>query len=331
MSEHRIRYIIGAGASANAIATVKNFNTLFYKWADYMDQYHAPSEEDKELMKLLRGTLRDVGDRVGETFSIDTYARMLWLRKDDLGLKKLKALMTLILNLEQFSNPSDIRYDIFLSSLLQTNGDKISFPKNIQIVSWNYDFQFELALAKILGKHLKDINTKEFFGSSGFVKLNGSVLCERSFDESNKKEEYDYLKKVYNNWPLILKAKDIISSGKGSLGEVCFSWEGVVDFRKMLSSFIPTVTVVVGYSFPTFNRNVDLGLIQTDSVNQKDPVYIQCNSSNTTWGNEEVRSKLLGMGIQEHRIKDVSNSTEFLVPYEFNVSPKRFAPIVSFR
>lgn len=321
MSEHRIRYIIGAGASALAIPTVQGFIMLFSKWEKNLTGKFGSNNLERVVLDRVHREMIKLSSKVNSTFSIDTYARMLWIRGDFKGLNALKTTITLLLTLEQLNRPSDKRYDVFLGSLLQRENDQLIFPRNIQIISWNYDFQIELSLAKILGVNPDKIDVSEVFEPHQFVRVNGAVLCPESFKKSNKEPKYVNGIDVYKCWPLIKKAGTSLYRNRDSIGAIKFAWEEERNFSE-INSFKPNVTVIVGYSFPTFNREVDLNLFETYYSDQSDPVYIQCNSPDSVLGNQEVRSKLLGMGVQKHRIKDVLSSSEFLVPYEFNVPKK---------
>jgi len=48
---------------------------------------------------------------------------------------------------EQTRIPADMRYDTFYASTLKVETDskktQLNLPENIQVISWNYDYQFE--------------------------------------------------------------------------------------------------------------------------------------------------------------------------------------------
>ncbi len=316
-NSHKVRYIIGAGASANSVKTVQGFHTMFSDWGATIPTSPRESFIEVEKLQKLGDELRAMALEIKSTFSVDTYARMLWLRGDTQGLARLKALITLVLTLEQKSKQPDKRYDVFLSSLLQKENSEMSFPSNIQIVSWNYDFQIELVLAKILNNDGGENQTK-IFGENQFISINGSGLCEHTFAKDisvSRKQQKDV---VYKNKRVVEKAIEVLNEESQSLGGIKFFWESKQDFEN-INSFDPDVTVVIGYSFPTFNREVDLQLFAGKQHDLGHKVYIQCNGPSSLDGNKEVKSKLLGMGFNEKSIQDVETSNEFLIPFEFNL------------
>lgn len=75
--------------------------------------------------------------------SIDNLAKKFLIRGSYDNLKKLKVCLSAYLILEQILNTPDPRYDAFFASIIKERST--NFPKNVRIVSWNYDYQLELA------------------------------------------------------------------------------------------------------------------------------------------------------------------------------------------
>ena len=138
--EPKFTYLIGAGASANVLPVVnqfakriktfrrefhtelKNLKILMH-WDPYLDELQALISESEKF-----GT-------------IDTLAKYYYL-KDKSKLFKLKKILSTYFVLEQsILKKQDNRYLIFLTTIM--NGIKL--PKKIKLLTWNYDFQFELA------------------------------------------------------------------------------------------------------------------------------------------------------------------------------------------
>ena len=74
--------------------------------------------------------------------TIDTYAKMLYVKDEKMEYKKIKESISIFLLLSQVFESRDLRYDGFIASLI--NRDK-GLPSDIHILSWNYDTQFEFA------------------------------------------------------------------------------------------------------------------------------------------------------------------------------------------
>ena len=118
--------------------------------------------------------------------TIDTYAKMLFVTKRSEEYERIKRILTLFLLLHQIKTPKDLRYDGFIASLIDQRG---KFP-NIDILTWNYDAQFEIAYADYSnnGKYILDLwnelNVKNKTIGTGKVyeagfsitKLNGMAL-----------------------------------------------------------------------------------------------------------------------------------------------------------
>lgn len=311
MAEHKIRYIIGAGASANKISPVEGFSTLISAWKHRFEDATVRSTNDD--YRIISQYLKGMEKLTKETFSVDTLARMYSIRGAKTELVKLKTAITLLLNFEQRLKGNDIRYDLFLSSLLSSNGGKLSFPSNIQIVSWNYDFQLELALSKILNVKQSIESFTSTFGPNQLVKVNGTSLCE--FTELLPQPDDEF----HSSWmnkesEFIAKVSMSMNHPRNPLGGIKFAWEHA-DNLNDVNEFQPDVTVVIGYSFPIFNREIDMILL-APATELGHKVYIQCNNAEGE-GNNDVRSKLQGMNVKD--VEAVSSSREFFVPYEFNL------------
>jgi len=100
-----------------------------------------------------------------EYFTVDTLAKKYFTQQKLNELEKLKRGLTAYIILEQFRDKSldkningkliniDRRYINFLASLtLETNRiySTVELPHNLNIITWNYDMQMELAFARYL-------------------------------------------------------------------------------------------------------------------------------------------------------------------------------------
>lgn len=147
--ENKITYLIGAGAScgsdnrpclplvAGIPGSIKKFKTTFSH--DYR----------RKIRKELWPTAQSIADELGwlhseadRHSSIDTYAKKLTISSRTKDLIKLKNLLSTFFLCQELEVGIDPRYDSFLASILRTTCE---LPKNIRVLSWNYDHQFELA------------------------------------------------------------------------------------------------------------------------------------------------------------------------------------------
>lgn len=284
MAEEKFLYYIGAGASANALPTVKpiydgdrcvnlgmvhSLNTMAKSLRE-LTNYNSD-----ELKSFLLKTAEDLELLSRESLgfaTIDTYAKFLHLT-DLKKFQQLKFTLSTYFSIEQIWNAKlDRRYLGWITSMLTHQ----VFPENIKILSWNYDFQIQLAAENFreesysVGKVLKHtpplIGYWPAVGWSGMphvdVKdislfhLNG--LAGSYFDKDKNVNTNVFLQKEQmarnsNLYPL------------RNYGDSCvfnFAWEKgqyqnwCINFAKEMAKDT-TIMIVIGYSFPFFNRDVD--------------------------------------------------------------------------
>ena len=256
--------------------------------------------------------------------TIDTFAKKLWItdrtKKD---YNRLKRAISVFFTLEQYWGKTDKRYDSFFASLIKDI--TVLLPENISILSWNYDCQMELALAEYLRSnnlnHIQGV-LKMFHKNivydqvptKGFnvIKLNGTALIYNKDDKSfvdlfniNKEDSIlDYL-------PVF--AEDSITI-KNTLS---FAWEQMSDtFQQRIIDSISdaTILVIIGYSFPYFNREIDKLIFNNLSKLKK--VYIQDKSP------DAIEESVRNLFTDYHRrvnntvIEKKTNLNQFYLPPE---------------
>jgi hypothetical protein len=207
----------------------------------------------------------------------------------------------------------DKRYDKFIATVGQNNNGVFRLRGNIKVLTWNYDLQFELSLKRYVNQKVNEIkenfrifpnhnsfelpngnliNHNEF----GILKLNGNAffdnpsttvgetfkttLFDQFFDNKNKAEflgelAYQYKWLHVNNNQLMTEAIRYFN----------FAWESNDEFQDKydghqnnLNEAIKIadntdILVIIGYSFPDFNREVDAKLFE--NMQNLTKVYIQ--------------------------------------------------------
>lgn len=182
----------------------------------------------------------------------------------------------------------DLRYDAFLATILErdTNGG-LRLPKNLKLVSWNYDIQLERALnGFILNSGREVVNSILKYCSEGvdnpsFFKLNGSSLIFDSKGSELNKLGNRIIESQFFDSPLIvayLKSIELIENEikPKFVSKIIFEWDSSSEYvrKNCLKSIRETdILIVIGYSFPTFNRLTDRKLYQ--SMSNLDRIYIQ--------------------------------------------------------
>ena len=75
--------------------------------------------------------------------------------KTIINYERIKQLIDIFFIIEQFLREFDLRYDLFLASVLRQHKDEsIYLPPEINILSWNYDYQFDYSLSKFYNNPL---------------------------------------------------------------------------------------------------------------------------------------------------------------------------------
>ena len=147
MEKNKITYLIGAGASANALPMIRPSS----QHLGYIDSLREMAKELKAKDKMVNlsdchAFARDLdwlANNAEEYGSPDTYVKYLSLKGDNFNVAKIKRILSGFFTIEQFINKKkDNRYIKFLTKII----DRTSvFPENIKILNWNYDFQFQIA------------------------------------------------------------------------------------------------------------------------------------------------------------------------------------------
>lgn len=213
---------------------------------------------------------------------------------------------------KDISNPIDYRYDVFYATLLEAFGDnKLTLPSNVNILSWNYDNQFEFAFKEYENldlnsiESLLNINPNNYDAQrSHIIKLNGS--CNRIFydDDSN---EYELT---------FLKALEILLENKIIQNNIYFAWESIgVDRKWSINNHILHKTeklIIIGYSFPNFNRDIDVILL-TGIINRNCEVIIQVPSDSEY---NKIKERVLqrNPSLNQEKFKHISDSDQFYIP-----------------
>ena len=156
---------------------------------------------------------------------------------------------------KSIETPIDYRYDVFYATLLEAFGnDRLTLPSNVNILSWNYDNQLELAYKDYENMDMNsiksqlNINPKTYDEyKSHIVKLNGTCnLMHR--DEDDEVKELDFIKAI-----------QLLKEDTSLQNEIEFAWESKSKNWGVINSIILKTNklVIIGYSFPNFNKDID--------------------------------------------------------------------------
>lgn len=338
MPKKNITYLLGAGASYHSIPVVEGLNSALDRFFNYCKKQTNKSISDNSILKDVHRNSFDQYEKVlGEALkhkTVDTYARKLHLQKRNDDLLLLKELLCLYFAYEQSSmiipdsNPYhqhrtvlDSRYDVFFATLLN---EQFELPENIKILSWNYDNQLELAYAGFdnttkrfneVSKRLK-IYPQSEDNVPQIVKLNGSAFG--MYDESGDAESpfrpiaYDKTKLFEGALEYMFTNADIKTKGT-SKPTLTFAWEhkpfakkGIEIAKKIFSE--TEELIVIGYSFPNFNRAVDAYIFQNCDAT----VRVQCMPDDYDSINQNIQD--ISSLISKSRIDYHNDIDQFYIP-----------------
>ena len=147
MENTKVTYILGAGASALGLPTVRRYNGT----SEYTDSLRdiarrleadfSINESYVDLKDDLCKSLNWLATKGDEYGTIDTYAKFCFDTKQP-ELQRVKETLSTYFTIKQhIDKKTDPRYRNFVIK----NLDKGTFPNNIKILNWNYDFQMQLA------------------------------------------------------------------------------------------------------------------------------------------------------------------------------------------
>jgi hypothetical protein len=226
------------------------------------------------------------GNKAKEYNTIDTYARKLFLNDEITELNLLKMSVSVFFDLwenfyeNRYKSLSNLKYQkidnryksIFSILLNKENGIKLN--NNFKFISWNYDLQIESTFEMFLkneeetnfdkiNESFKFKETQNDSGINDIFHLNG----HRGFftDKTNNKEK-EFIIKISNKfedyWNNIKWLFDSTERGSANFNNfIKYAWEhdlNDVFFNKISKIMNETeVLIIIGYSFPAFNREID--------------------------------------------------------------------------
>lgn len=298
---NKIAYLFGAGASRNALPIVNEIPSRLKSLIDLLnsEKLQLSAEEkftDIGLKKLesknvyqkeLVTDLKWLLDESSKHASVDTFAKKLTIKREHKKLDRLKVALSIFFIFEQTINQPDKRYDSFFASI---HNELYDFPENIRILSWNYDYQFELSYLEYSGQSeissiQTSLNINHKYGDNhqrdkfGIYKLNGTtgLYSDNGWRQymyaTNLNVEIDinFINQIVRNYTAAIYLNNIYSN-------FSFAWENEQPEKSIVKMSVDATKdtvalVVIGYSFPFFNRDIDRKII--GSMSNLKRVYFQ--------------------------------------------------------
>ncbi|MBR8534270.1 hypothetical protein KDU71_01775 [Carboxylicivirga sediminis] len=315
----------------------------------YPESYGTDSRPSQIKDKFIEN-IRWLANECEAHSSVDTFARKLFLSNRQSELIKLKGIVSEFLLWKQNENGIDKRYDAFFAALLEKGSSGLTLPKNVKFLSWNYDKQIEYSVSQF--KNPSDdrmienflqvspraegtaIDTEDFClfklngAIGGTIKNGGTYVPMRmDFNLVGEKITDDIEQNIMKNMMFrynLIENRIFHEEYYGNTEDIdeyptiMYSWERnpVFEFVRTnaLSATRKTeILVIIGYSFPTFNRNLDKKLLQNMENLRK--VFIQ--SPKDSIKGVTQRFKSLYESITEIEIEEITNVDEFYIPFEY--------------
>lgn len=295
-----VAYLLGAGASAQALPVIGQIASELFITADLVENKWKLSDniinptirnEEFKIVKSIAEDMKWLAEATSEHASVDTLAKKFYILKKHQELRKLKNVLSLFFILKEAQRKTDIRYDTFFASVLQE--DHITFPDNVRILSWNYDNQFEKAYslysnnpsyqnARIQLNHFSKYSTKKLENTKfSLIKLNGYCgIFGRNAKEFKFSSSHTSINDIQELSSIYSLYYDVLNYSSDEYNtSLSFAWENnEEEANTFLGNVISAtahskVLVIIGYSFPFFNREIDNKILRYMTNLEK--VYIQ--------------------------------------------------------
>ena len=299
------------------------------------------------------------GKKAIEYNTIDTYARKLFLNDELDELNLLKMSVSVFFDLwenfyetrykhfsdEEFSIfenkniPSknmrykriDDRYKSLFSVLLNKNEDsEIKLNNDFKFITWNYDLQLETTFKLFLkdGNQLnnKSLNKKFKFTNDESLQLNDVFHLNgyRGFydvKDGITENQFNTFEDYWLNNEYLYDA--VINKSTHFNNHIKYAWEQDLDhpFFQKINNFLRSteILVIIGYSFPAFNRQIDQNLLNKINNNKiKKIVYQDPNATKQMILNLFEKPEIFKDKIEV--ITDPKELKQFYLPNEYFIS-----------
>lgn len=341
----RILYYLGAGASAKALPLARSI------WDDTTKNEMMPiggieiaypkvrglafelehflrnnvSDCDENDIEIIKSECKELAKKADEFGDVDTYAKYLQLM-DSAGeeLDKLKCTLSKYFTIKQLiCDAIDKRYLPWLISIM----NRKEFPDNIKVLSWNYDSQIQIA-AQQLGDD-EDLVTQHELLTYRFSMI--EAYPNLDFQSSQRKPSLIHLNgragfsAWRNGYQSAFQASNCSSNNRvvSFLKErelssgLHFAWENSDYHKNLMQKVIDmiretTIVVVIGYSFPFFNREVDKEIFMKLRVDGKlKKIYFQ----DPILDGQQLKAQF---GLDDNfPIVHIKQTDNFHVPFEY--------------
>lgn len=293
----KLTYLLGAGASFNAIPSVYHLYDEIVRCSDFFDDIG---------MRGLGEEYNYLASAIEQYGTPDTFARALWLSNSIEELNRLRKSISVFFSSYRYAVPLmteytksefsktkkrvskslfggiDSRYLEWLATICSKDSESI-FPIDFNVLTYNYDEQIENSLRHLMleEKHKrllkriswpafsKSVDTRIYHlnGVSGYYSANKKrvdILNHQLEDIDNYSK---YCNEILEEIQQALYIIDVVDIDKFNFSDfIKFAWEvAASDVSKDIAAILRRTEhlVIIGYSFPNFNRGLDNILINS--------------------------------------------------------------------
>jgi hypothetical protein len=337
----KVTYLFGAGASCKCLPIILEMPARLEEFRQYMDKnqtqssepiFHGSNQSLSAIEELFQNQCTDLIENITNHSSIDTYAKKLFITKQDQPYLFLKAILTIFFIHTQLTKQPDIRYDSFFASILKNNATE--FTDEIRIISWNYDFQFEMAYSKYsLNEDFRHnqlalticpdgIHPSDYKDRFSIFKINGTTAV---FDNKSKGIVNLFTRLGINNDTAAFRKELLyffllLSTNSKYTSMLKFAWErqDTVDEDGLFNVTYEAIKggeilVVIGYSFPFFNRQIDRNILS--SIGNGNPIKIYVQDIKPQSIIDKLDS-VLPLHFGSHKVIPIPSVDQFFLPHE---------------
>ena len=330
-NEVSLVYYIGAGGSAKALPVVSDTPKRMKQLAAALsDGNYDLDQQSRDALGSLCEEMNRLARVAASCPSIDVLARRYYLQRQSKELHALKATLSAFYVLEQSRRPADPRYGDFFAYMVDRDVlGNLAMPTDIRVITWNYDGQFEKSFADFFEDvdHRREVgsmlqvtpatgtSTDYYSDIFSIYRINGAAgIRERS--NQLLTHYFDAFVQDRQNMSAALRLTlyfyQNVTSGTDK-PYLQFAWEDDTRRANVLNhigGFSPVdAVVVIGYSFPIFNRGLDREILETLRPKR---VFLQVA------GDDAVTDRLVGLGIEREIIKIIGDRNQFFIPYSYS-------------
>lgn len=288
-----LTYILGAGASSQAMPLVSNFNSRFELFIEYLNKVDFVNE-------TISNDIYSFKESIKAHLSFDTYFKKLFHWGDKRMILKHKIVLLLYFLFEQLvdeetlrtnnlhldlkqtnynkSQSLDPRYEALIAGLLKPISGGREFYTKINFLTWNYDDNLLFALRNFINpdQRFTEFVNRRF--SEGVINVTEQVKVYH-LNGLIKHETLNHFRtenplKKFNE--LFTSFEDNIPSLEEAAESIKFAWEHDITYYTKFEKPIQESSniIMIGYSLPLYNRLVDSIILKKSSLRGKN-VYIQ--------------------------------------------------------